>query len=442
MSKLNSKLFNEFTCFVDNPTNTNLGDGGGGSEDLRPDTILDFLNAEDKKEPEEVKEVIELEPVRRPKRDEKVEEEPKKETKKEGEEEEPDELSALEEELNPPTEEQLELVTPVRRRDILKKYPELFKDFPYLEKAYYREQQFTEIHPTIEDARESKEKAETLDRFETDLVSNGNTITILKTVKEENPASFAKIVDNYLTDLQKVDEPAFQHVASNLIKHTIISMAREAKNSNNEQLGVAAQILNQFMFGSSEFIPPQKMSKSEDNKDSEKEKQLTEREQKILERDFNSALTDLNTRVNNTLRNTIDAHIDPKNSMTEYVKKNASRDALNMLSEAIGRDTRFKALADKLWEAAIKAGFTQESKDRIKSAYVARAKTLLPTVITKARNDALRGMGKRTESNEDPDNRGPVTPGRPRSQNPNSGKVSKASEIPKGMSTLDFLSQD
>ena len=36
-------------------------------------------------------------------------------------------------------------MTPVRRKEILAKYPKLFKDFPYLEKAYYREQQFTEV---------------------------------------------------------------------------------------------------------------------------------------------------------------------------------------------------------------------------------------------------------------------------------------------------------
>ena len=49
----------------------------------------------------------------------------------------PDELKDIEEELKGPKEEDLELTTPVRRREILAKYPKLFKDFPYLEKAYY-----------------------------------------------------------------------------------------------------------------------------------------------------------------------------------------------------------------------------------------------------------------------------------------------------------------
>ena len=38
--------------------------------------------------------------------------------------------------------------------------------------------------------------------------------------------------------------------------------------------------------------------------------------------------------------------------------------------------------------------FDKESTDRIKSAYLSKAKTLLPSVIKKARNDALRGLGR------------------------------------------------
>src|SRR5215471_8169350 len=144
------------------------------------------------------------------------------------ESEEIDELAELEAELQEPSEEQLELVTPVRRRDILKKYPNIFKDFPYLEKAYYREQQFTELLPTIEDAKAAVEKSKVLDRFESDVTS-GNTETILRAVKETSPDAFLKIVDNYLPTLAKVDEKAFFHVIGNVTKHTIINMVNEAR---------------------------------------------------------------------------------------------------------------------------------------------------------------------------------------------------------------------
>jgi hypothetical protein len=85
--------------------------------------------------------------------------------------------------------------------------------------------------------------------------------------------------------------------------------------------------------------------------------------------------------------------------------------------------------------------------DKIRSAYVSKAKTLLPSVIKKARNDALRGMGKRVKDDDDTTDestrkKGPVPSGRPRSQSSNTGKIKEAKDIPSGMSTLDFLNSE
>lgn len=355
-------------------------------------------------------------------------------------EEKPDELLEIEQELEPPTEEQLELVTPVRRREILAKYPTLFKDFPYLEKAYYREQQFTELLPTIDDARAAVQAKEVLDRFENDVMG-GNTETLLKAIKSESPKGFAKIIDDYLPTLARVDEQAYFHVLGNVTKHTIVAMVKEARASNNEVLQSAAQILNQFVFGTTEFKPPTNLSKPE--ADTSKDTELQQREQAFVRKQFESSRVDLNTRINNTLRNTIDANIDPKKSMTDYVRKNASREAIEMLESILSRDSRFVVLKDKLWESAFSESFSKTSVDRIKSAYLSRAKTLLPTVIKKARIDALKGLGKRvSEEEESPPNKGPMSIGRPRSQEKPGGKVTSAKDIPHGMRTIDFLNQE
>lgn len=362
------------------------------------------------------------------------------------EEEEVDELKEIEEELEGPKEEDLELTTPVRRKEILTKYPQLFKDFPYLEKAYYREQQFTELLPTIADAKVAVEKSQAFDNLERTIMS-GDLSQVLQAAKADNQETFLKIADNYLPALRKADQQAYYHVLGNVIKDTIITMVREGRNLGEQgaPLQAAANVLNQFVFGSQTFQPPTQLSQQLRPEDAQREQTLRAQEQQRFYQQFESVRDDLQSRADNVLRATIDQHIDPRSTMTNYVKGHATKEAFESLENLISKDTRFRGLLDKLWEKAFEKNFDKESTDRIKSAYLSKAKTLLPTVIKKARNDALRGLGRRvveesTEEPEDTGRKGPTQPGR--STPPSSGKFKKASDIPRSMSTLDVLMKD
>lgn len=372
-------------------------------------------------------------------------------TEKEEKDEEDDELKEIEDELKPPTEEDLlELTTPVRRKEILAKYPKLFKDFPYLEKAYYREQQFTELLPTIQDAKIAVEKAQILDRTE-QQVMNGDISQVLAAVKQEDQNAFLKLADNYLPALRHVDQQAYYHVLGNVIKDTIITMVREGRalGEQGAPLQSAANILNQFVFGSQNFTPPKNLSNTPRPEEQARLKEIQTQDQQRVYTQFESVKDDLQTRADNVLRSTIDGHIDPNGTMTDYVKNHATQEAFDMVEDLISKDARFRTLLDKLWERAFQKGFTKETTDPIKSAYLSKAKTLLPSVIKKARNEALKGLGSRSVANDDDTEEVDVkevsarttrkspTVGRP--QAPFSGKIRKPSDIPKGMSTLDVL---
>lgn len=358
--------------------------------------------------------------------------------------EEIDELKEIEEELEGPKEEDLELMTPVRRREILSKYPKLFKDFPYLEKAYYREQQFTEVFPTIQDAKTSAQKARILDQVE-QSVMNGDIGTVLQAAKQENQEVFNKIADNYLPTLRRVDQQAYFHVLGNVIKDTIITMVREGRalGEQGAPLTAAANVLNQFVFGSQNFTPPVNLSRQADPREQNLEQQYKQQEQQRVLSQFEGIRDDLQGRADNVLKATIDGNIDPNKTMTEYVKSHAVTEAHDKLEDLMSRDVRFRSLLDKLWEQAFQRGFDKDSTDKIKSAYLSKAKTLLPSVIKKARNDALQGMGHSTsEVSEDKAPKKSPISSSGRSAPPSSGKYKKASDIPRGMSTLDVLMKD
>jgi len=434
-------------------TNTNTNTG---TKELSKQDIFEILNkddADDKdniiplkdKEDDKDKDDKEKKEAKADKDTEEVDKEDKEET------EEDDDLKALEDELEEPDEDKLELTTPTSRREILKKYPKIFKDFPYLETAYYREQAFTKLLPTIEDAKEAVSKSETLDRFENDLES-GNVETILKAVKDNSPKAFNKVVDDYLSVLSKVDQKAYQHVLGNTIRHTIMAMVEEARASSNEPLEQAAVILNQFIFGSSKFTAPEKLSKDSDktSEDSDKEKQISERERNFTRQKYNTTNEEISNGVTKAYKATIEANIDPKGSMTDYVRRTASREAQEELESLIAKDTRFKSLVDKLWEHAFKNDFDSESKSKIRKAFISKAQTLLPTVIRKARNEALKGMGKRVNEDKDDDSRQSKESkdGNDSSRRKESSRGDEShrrndsgtkNKVPAGMSTLEYL---
>ncbi len=416
------RLFNNLYAPADS-------DSGGGSDDSSLETF-ELLN-EETVEPEET---LDLEDKRAPKSD----------LDDEVEEEEVDELKEIEEELKGPSEEDLELTTPVRRKEILAKYPTLFKDFPYLEKAYYREQQFTELLPTIQDAKIAVQKAQVMDNFEQSIMS-GDISNVLAAAKSESQEAFHKIADNYLPALKRVDQQAYYHVLGNVVKDTIITMVREGRNLGEQgaPLTAAANVLNQFVFGSQNFTPAQPLSRQPNPDEQNREQAIKYQEQQHVYNRFETTRDELQTKADNVLASTIDQHIDPNGAMTDYVKRNATKDAKETLEDLMGKDQRFRGLIDKLWEKAFQQNFNKESTDRIKSAYLSKAKTLLPSVIKKARNEALRGLGRKADSKldfgeiEPATKKGPIQPGK--STAPSSGKIRKASDIPKNMSTLDVL---
>lgn len=276
---------------------------------------------------------------------------------------------------------------------------------------------------------------------------DGDITSVLMAAKQEDQEAFYKIADNYLPALRKVDQQAYYHVLGNVIKDTIITMVKEGRNLGDQgaPLTAAANVLNQFVFGSQQFTPPQTLSRPVNPEDKNREQQIQNEEKQRFVGQFNSVRDELQTKADNVLKSTISQNIDPKGTMTDYVKGHAVNEAHEMLENLIAKDTRFRGLLDKLWEKAFEKRFDKESTDRIKSAYLSKAKTLLPSVIKKARNDALKGLGRRSDESDSEEietlaKKGPITPGK--STSPSSGKFRKASDIPKGMSTLDVLMKD
>ena len=398
------------------------------------DDINDLFKDLDTETPPEKKEVKEV------KTKTKEEDEPELEPDDELELLEPDEEV---EKLDLKEEDNLDIETPPRKKEILREYPEIFKKFPFLEKMMYRDREYTQLFGSFDDAKEIAERSETFNEFENQLLS-GNTVEILKNVKDVDEKAFNMIVDDYLPSLAKVDKEAYYHVIGNLNKKLIMEMVAEANETENEDLKRAALLVNQFIFGTAKFTAPTNRV-PKDSKDS-KEKNEIEQERLALVRErFEETRDNLQSKVDNTLRATISQYIDPKGKMSSYEKKNAIADAMKYLGQAIASDSSVVKNLDRLWRDAFDKKFSKDTQDRIQSYYLSKAKSNLKNAILKARAEALKdsrpeGRTKEVDDREEEEtnSRRPariITPGRP-------SQPKGKNEMRKGESVTDYFMRD
>jgi hypothetical protein len=387
-------------------------------------SISDMVDELGKAEPDKTEDIL-AEP--KPKS-----EDPKKEEEETEEEIELDPNEDEEDEEEPEIDD-LQPIEVVSRKEILKSYPDLFKKFPQLETAYYREKKYAELLPTIEDAKEAVEKSQNFDRFEQQVL-NGDLAEVINGVKTADPRAYNKMVDNYLPMLGKVDQQAYFHIIGNVIKNTVVGMVNESTKTENDDLKAAAVILHQFMFGNSEFKKVEQYGPHKPVED-----QLSREKQEFAAQKFEASLESLATANTNAIKSTISHYIDPKGVMTDYVKKTAIKEAMDEVEETMNSDKRFKSVIDKLWEQVFKTNHSKAALDNVKKAHLNKAKTILRPIIQKHRNEALKGMGKRVDSErEEPTKKGLVSVGR----SVTAKNSDKGTTIPKGMRTIDFLMQD
>lgn len=331
------------------------------------DEIVDKEEAEDEDFVEESEEKEEEEKEEKEEEKEEKEEEEEKESKEENEE------RSDEEEID----EELPQTEPVPQISVIKKeFPELFKKFPGIRDAIIRADKYSREFPTIKDAAEAKEKAETFDFIDEDI-STGNAGRFLGAVRQYSPEVAKKFVNNIVPQLYQVDKDLYFDLVTPIVKRFVAQMHGDGKKNNNENLTNAALLAMQwagFEDGKSEEKP------KEDNR-------VNEQLQRIEQERFQSALNDVDDKSFKEVEQEIDKLLEDEKGLSKYEKRSLRRDIIDQFNKDITQDRRHMQLMTDLWKKASKAGYSREWKDRISTAYLSRAKLLLPSVAKKVRKE-------------------------------------------------------
>lgn len=305
------------------------------------------------------------------------------------------EIEDLEDEDEPKIDEDEVLDIP-RRKEILAKYPNLFKEFKFLERAFYKVSEYDNIFPSLNDAKAAVIQASTLRRIETDI-NQGNLDNLFKGIKQTDPDGWNRCMDNLLKAVHTTDNQAYGVILRNVMSNVINGIEADAKEYDNDALAATAKNLKDIFFGNKK---PEQVKLGKEVKVNSEAEALNRQRAEFEQQRYGNSLQEVTENIQNTLKNWIDQTIDPKGSMPPYVKKNATKDALEMLEADLRNSKTLHPVTQRLWQHAHANGYSRDSLKKIENAFKARAKTLLPTAIKKARAEALKESRVNTKNTE------------------------------------------
>lgn len=304
-------------------------------------------------------------------------EEPTGEAEDEDSEEEVSEEDESEEEVEEPTRPSWKVIK--------EKYPELTKDKDFRE-MFHREKAFSEVFPTVEDAREASEKVGLLESFDTEL-AQGNVKYLVENLNDE---TLTKFTDQVLPSLRETNPKLFFRATRPVMVEMLSSVMNRAEATNDENLKKSAQNISKFLFGTHD-IP--KSGKPVDPEIEQERNRLKTREEQLANQQRSEYFMSAERSIAKQVRRTVEEGLDPKNELTDFVKNSIIEKTLNEVKATLTADPQLTAKIQQIARQAEKNGFPPEFKPRLISAYLGRAKQLALTLRAKHKSAAI---GKRT----------------------------------------------
>lgn len=361
---------------------------------------------------------------------EEKEEEKEPEKEEETEEEETEEKEE-EEEDKEEDKEQTEVLTRVELKDVTKKFPTLFKEFPELREAFFREQKFTELFATIEEANKVIEDADAYNELASAVMS-GNTERLLSEIKENDSKAVKKFATNFLPTLHKMDGDLFLDVVSPVIDSYIKSVYNKGKQANTEeerkQLVNAAMIVRRAIFGG-EYKDIEGVSDSIIKKSDKSEEDKKDDEDK--NRNLQAKYTALVQEVSNSCYGLLDKEIEKGfPDLKGRAKSMAVKAVKDLVGEEMEKDKAHLERMNRLWQREQRNGFSGTLKSSFTTTFLSKAKTLIPKYRTEVRKD----LGLKVSENKIE-----KEPGRPEAGRRSNSDTKLSADKTKGMTAKEIF---
>lgn len=313
-------------------------------------------------------------------------------------------------------------------KSLEKKYPEIFKENPGLRAAIFRDQEYTKVFATPNDAKEAHEELQTVDEIKASLV-NGDPTYLLSNLAEHSGESYQKYVMNIMPTLYKHDPQSFSRITTPIIKDLLRGIAQNAKENNNEQLYFSVGHLSNFLFKN----PNVPEDTKQDPEIAKRLQELNEEKKKLADGRLTSFKNDTYGRMFDRMKNLISINVDPNDEIKEIlkdkpkVKEAIVADIFNEIQTTLKSNQQFRTLFKSLWQNAANAGYTPEASEKIQTAYLARVKSLLSPIRQKVLRDYLGAQFRTQVQKQDDNGEDDNQPSKEKKQIPTSGSTGRNS---------------
>lgn len=286
-------------------------------------------------------------------------------------------------------------------KEINKKYPNFFKDFPHLRHTFFHAKEYKELFPTVEDAREAIQNLEGFQALQ-DSLSGGkpeDIVNVLESIKELGSEAQPNFAINFLPSLRKVNQDLYYQVITPELVNFTKSMFDAGLRHENENLKNAALVASLHFFGDTKVATGEKKIDIGVKKsgESERDEKLENERASFRQERYTSFYNDVVSQADGELSKIILNGLDPKEEMTEGMKELIVEKVAKELSRVLSSDSIHTNRMNSLWKKAGIDNFSSQHKSKIIAAYLEAAKEIMPRIRAKVRANVLGIRERRSE---------------------------------------------
>jgi len=290
------------------------------------------------------------------------------------------------------------------------KYPKLFKEFPELRESYFRDRDFRQIFPSVEDARLAYDATEQY-TFIQNEVASGNPSSLVDFLARDTNA-LARFGRSFLRQSMTSNPEAFEHITKPILIGVLNNAMKEANLHGNKNLAASVKWISQFALGDPN-VPADNFQADQAPQNGRNpviEGQIKDFTDEVFEQGQNM-----------TLELIADSIADLK--INKAVKKTLIREMFAEADKRIASDKPHMKMMDSLWNKVRRGAVNRQNRATIVTAYVGAFKKLLPSVrasvlrdngllVKKGDKKAIRTTDKETRSQGSPAGKSPSARGK------------------------------